>query len=351
MNVPRVAIAANNGDIGGGEVMLLALAGGMRDLGLTPEVIGPCQPSGVVDEARARGFSVTPLPAHGRRAYLTSLARWRLRNTDIPLWCNGLVPALATAGLGPRVVHLHKLPDGLQWRALRLARMGARCVVVPSDAMARRIPGARVLPNWTAIITSYPTVKVPSPGEFTVGMIGRLTRAKGVDVLLRAVEEARRVSQRRVRLILAGENRFGSTEDDDAIRPILARMGDVETPGWMDRDEFFSRVDLAVFPSVEEESFGLVVAEAMGQGVPFVISDLEAFREVAGPGHPWVARRGDPASLAAVTVEALRAVQERPSAEVRRRQQARRRWETHFSPEAGRRGLAELLMSLPKGQP
>ncbi|ONN64044.1 glycosyltransferase [Herbaspirillum sp. VT-16-41] len=42
--------------------------------------------------------------------------------------------------------------------------------------------------------------------------------------------------------------------------------------GWVRREEFFDQVDLAVFPSVWEEPFGLVAAEAMARGVPFVIS-------------------------------------------------------------------------------
>ena len=38
------------------------------------------------------------------------------------------------------------------------------------------------------------------------------------------------------------------------VRQAVAGLGDLaEAPGWMDRDEFFGRVDLAVFPSVWAE--------------------------------------------------------------------------------------------------
>jgi glycosyltransferase involved in cell wall biosynthesis len=55
-------------------------------------------------------------------------------------------------------------------------------------------------------------------------------------------------------------------------------------------------VDLAVFPSVAPEAFGLVAAEAMSIGCPYVISDAGALPEVAGD-HPYVAAAGDAEAL------------------------------------------------------
>ncbi len=87
-----------------------------------------------------------------------------------------------------------------------------------------------------------------------------------------------------------------------------------------------------VFPSVWAEPFGLVVAEAMAAGVPFVISDAGALPEVAGPDHPWVARAGDAADLARVIGDALAATPDEVRAVTDR---ARRRWEERVLP-AGR---------------
>ena len=53
-----------------------------------------------------------------------------------------------------------------------------------------------------------------------------------------------------------------------------------------------------MFPSQWAEPFGLVVAEAMSSRTPFVISDAGALAEVAGPGYPWVSRKGDAVALA-----------------------------------------------------
>ena len=78
----------------------------------------------------------------------------------------------------------------------------------------------------------------------------------------------------------------------------------------------------------------------MAARVPFVVSDAGALPEVAGPRHPWVAHAGDPDDLARVIRQALGAD---PAAAV---ETAHRRWEEHFSPEAGRRNLATLLETL-----
>ena len=81
----------------------------------------------------------------------------------------------------------------------------------------------------------------------------------------------------------------------------------------------------------------------MSAGVPFVVSDAGALPEVAGSAHPWVTPHGDAAALAD-TIEAVLAT---PSEEVEGViASARQRWETHFSPAAGRARLAVLLRDL-----
>lgn len=57
---PRIAIATNNGDIGGGEVMLLNIAGALRELGCAVTVIGRPPPQAWCP--RPAGAASTPLP-------------------------------------------------------------------------------------------------------------------------------------------------------------------------------------------------------------------------------------------------------------------------------------------------
>lgn len=341
MSAPRIAIATNNGDLGGGEVMLLHIAEALRTLGLDVLVVGPAEPSGLVRAAQDRGFGTEVLPARGRRPYMLRLRQWRLRNPRVPLWCNGLVPSFATSGLGPRIVHLHMLPRGLQKLAARAAMIGARRVLVPSRFMAAQLPGTTVLENWTDEIPLCRADPRDTDGPLHVGFLGRLTRDKGVHVLARALELVPEVEGREVRLVLAGENRFGSPADDHAIDTALAPIAHrTDRLGWVDRGAFLDAVDLVAVPSTAAESFGLVAAEAMASGVPVVISEAGALPEVVGPEHPWRARTDDAEDLALALRAAL------ADADAVSSRAPRARWTQRFSPAAGTARVHALLASL-----
>ncbi|UVY84836.1 glycosyltransferase family 4 protein [Brachybacterium sp. NBEC-018] len=337
MNPTALAIATNNGDLGGGEIMLLRIARALRALGVEPLVLTSSTPGDLAAAAREEGLAVTELECRGRRGYAAALLRWRLAHRDLPLWCNGLLPATATAGIGPRIVHLHRVPSSRGQRAAaRLAAVGARQVVVPSELLARLIPGARVLPNWTDDLTLRADAPLHVPAR--IGFLGRLTEEKGADVLARAVEILLEQG-RDLRLVVAGEARFAA--DGDGAAQALARLGDrVELLGWTSPQELLDQVDVAAFPSVVPESFGMVAAEAMGAGTPFVVSDAGALPEVVGTGHPYVARAGDAEDLARQIARALDASEDEQRTAT---SAARSRWEQRYSPAAGRDRVRALL--------
>ena len=62
-------IATNNGDMGGGEVMLLNIARAARSLGYRVTVIGPAHPPQLVEAAADEGFARVVLPARTRSQY------------------------------------------------------------------------------------------------------------------------------------------------------------------------------------------------------------------------------------------------------------------------------------------
>lgn len=340
---PQIALAANNAEIGGGEVMLLQIADALRALHLDVLVVGPAHPTGVLEVAERRGLRTLALPARGRLDYMVRLRLWRRRRRLLPLWCCGLVPSMATAGIGPRLVHHHILPHGAQRAAAAVARIGARAILVPSAFLGEHVPGSTVLTNWT---DDPPHRSAPrdADGVLRIGFLGRLTLDKGMDVLTEALAQLPVLDGREVRLVLAGETRFGTEQDARVVEQALARLEDrVDRMGWVERSAFFDAVDLAVFPSLVHESFGLVAAEAMAAGVPFVVSDAGALPEVVGPEHPWIAKAGDAEDLARTIRRAVLApAEEREQALV----SARDRWRTHFSPAAGRRRVARLLEAL-----
>ncbi|WP_392544998.1 glycosyltransferase family 4 protein [Oryzobacter telluris] len=335
-----VVLAANNGDVGGGEVMLLATARALVDLGVDVEVAGPRADGGVLDQAAALGLPVHDFPGD-RRAYMSGLRRWSVDRPDW-LWCHGLVPALATSGRRRRIVHLHQAPAPAHRGPARVARLRAEAVVVPSQSMARAVPGAEVLWNWTHPV-SLPLSTLRG-GPLRIGFIGRLSADKGVHVLAEAVGLLEERHPGRQRLVLAGDSRFVPDDQRDRVRTALAHVEPVtDALGWVERRDFFSAVDLAVFPSTWQEPFGLVLAEAMSSRTPVVVSDAGALPEVVGPDHPWVVAPGDPAALAdAIDVVSTA----HPSVVEDVVDAAQRRWTESFSPDAGRARVAALAARL-----
>ncbi|MCW2738234.1 glycosyltransferase family 4 protein [Nocardioides sp.] len=333
----RIHLAANNPDLGGGEQMLLRHAEALLALGHPVTVVAPDAPTEVLDAATALGADVVAIRADGRRDHLVRLRAWdRAERTGL-LWCHGLVPALATAGRARRVVHLHQLPRSRAQRvALRVATARSERILTPSAFLSSGVRGSTVCANWTDEVARLP---LPT-GRTSVGFLGRLSTDKGLDLLAQAISGA----PADLRLVVAGDDRWVPEDQRLPVIESLAALGSsVLRLGRVSPEELFSQVDLAVFPSRVAESFGLVVAEAMAAGIPFVVSDAGALPEVAGPDHPWIAPSGDATDLARVVERALAATPE----EVRDvTDRARRRWEDHYSPGAGRLRVQRLLEEL-----
>jgi glycosyltransferase involved in cell wall biosynthesis len=335
-----IFLAANNPDLGGGERMLLRHAEVLTDLGRRAVVVSAA--GELLEIARREGFETVEVVDGDRPTYMRHLRTWDRREREGLLWCHGLVPSMATAGHRGRVVHLHQQPQSApQEAALALARRPARAVLVPSRAMTRDVSRARVHLNWTE---ELPLLGRPDRAEvLRIGFVGRLTTEKGLDVLARAGSVLAQAGHT-VQLVVAGDDRHVPAERRDRVLTALKdSRAEVELVGQVERAEVLTRVDVAVFPSVASEPFGLVAAEAMASGVPFVISDAGALPEVAGPDHPWIARSGDADDLARVIGEALATPEDDVRAVTDR---ARARWEEMYSPEAGRERVHALLDDL-----
>lgn len=336
----RVTIAANNGDIGGGEVMLLNIAHACEELGVDVTVVGPSQPSGLVDAARAAGHRTVVLEARGRKEWMRALRRWD-RSREGVLWCNGFVPALATAGHGGRIVHLHAVVSRARRALLTVARFGALVTLVPSRWMQERVRSTEAFPNWVEPVVAHKHAATDDD-RFIVGYLGRVSVEKGVPVLAEAVRMLEKTHPGHFRLFVAGESRFVSEQDRAAVDRTLNALGaQLERTGWIDPAEFFSRVDLAVCPSVAPETFGLVAAEALSARTPLIVSDAGALPEVAG-AHSVVVPAGDAASLAAAILQHADGSID-PTASVTA---GYARWSNEFSPDAGREHVQRLLDKL-----
>jgi glycosyltransferase involved in cell wall biosynthesis len=146
-----------------------------------------------------------------------------------------------------------------------------------------------------------------SNAAFRIAFSGRLVPWKGQSVLLEAL----------ARLDAAGVTSWETWfigGGDQAYREALE--GFASQHGLSDRVRFFGhvshprelvgRADVLVHAS-EREPFGLVIAEAMGLGVPVVASDTAGPREIVRPGETgWLVGVGDAPGLAERLVMLMR---------------------------------------------
>ena len=184
-------------------------------------------------------------------------------------WPGGQFVAVSQALLDTYRVHGGNMVDGA-------------LVVHPTSAAKPSEPSAPLLPRNNR--NGLPD---------TIGFLGRLTEAKGLETLLSAMQTT---SQR---LLVAGDG------EKAYVRSLhRSASSNVDWLGWVDPGRLFEQIDVLVVPSVWHEPFGLVVVEAARAQVPVLLADrpglVEAARASAARYLTFSA--SDPSSLA----EALR---------------------------------------------
>ena len=337
-------LATNNGDIGGGEVMLLNIARAARGLGYQVVIIGPANPPDLIEAAADEGFTRIVLPAKTRIQYMVQLRLWHRAHRDALLWCNGLVPAAATGGRAGRIVHLHQLPTGTNAKLVPFARKKALQTLVPSEYVAASVPGATVFPNWVQEVP-LSLAKSTIPGVVRIGYLGRLTPSKGIGVLCQAIEFLNStVTVPEYRLVVAGAPVFASSEEEHEVSHALENIERyTDRLGWSTPQKLFDTVDMLVVPSQAPESFGLVAAEAMSARVPVIVSDAGALPEVVGEDYPYIYPAQDPSAL----VEKIRHLTQAFYQESDNLNDiisaAFWRWQELYSPDSGRERVRHLL--------
>jgi len=118
----------------------------------------------------------------------------------------------------------------------------------------------------------------------TVVYAGRLTREKGVDILLRAFQSVLNQIPN-AKLLIAGSGR-----EEEALTTLVQKLGlgnAVSMPGHLTRNELETRAREAwvqVVPSRWAEPFGLVAAEAMMRGTAVVASATGGLAEIVEQG-------------------------------------------------------------------
>ncbi|WP_045235243.1 glycosyltransferase family 4 protein [Deinococcus pimensis] len=163
--------------------------------------------------------------------------------------------------------------------------------------------------------------------------VGRLSPEKGLDTLLAAW---RRLGQD-LPLRIVGD---GPLEED--VRRAALEVPGVTLLGRQQRAgvlELMKGARLLVFPSECYETFGMTVVEAFAAGLPVVASDIGSAGSLVDPGVTGLRfRSGDADDL----VRQVHALLGDADAHARMRREARRTFETLYTPEVGVRKLRDV---------
>lgn len=220
----------------------------------------------------------------------------------------------------PHVVHAREIV--VQSRAaLRveraLCRHFATRVIAVSYAVAAQLDPANVVvldeyldhDQFTPACAGRFRARVGIPDhEPLIGAVARLDPLKGLDLLLDAFVQAR-TTRPELHLVIVGNPVLGQ---DAYAADLRARVAG--TPGAQlleardDIPDVMADLDVLAFPSVEPESYGLVLVEALASGTPVVATDRGGPPEIvarATPGTALAVPPGDADALAAALLELL----------------------------------------------
>ena len=182
-----------------------------------------------------------------------------------------------------------------------------------------------------------------APDELLIGLVAQISPSKRQDLL---VEAARRVVREcpKARFVLAGA--ATTPEYAEKIRETVSRAGLSDhvllTGFWQDIPSLMQALDIAVLTS-RGEAFGLVMIEAMANGLPFVGSRSGAIPEVVEHGRNGLLfEPGDPEDLARTLME----LAGDPAKRSRMGTEARKTFEDRFTLDREVQETEELYRSL-----
>lgn len=250
------------------------------------------------------------------------------------------VHAASARGL-PVVATFHAFVENSPWLAwfAPMLRWVWRRIDVPvavSRAAASHVSGPfqpppRIVPNGVNVAAFVSAEPVPSkPAGRVMLWVNRLDQQKGFAVAVEAFAELAR-EFKDLTFVVAGDGperdlvkRLPAPASDRVL--LLGRVPHDKVPAW------YAAADVYISPAVGQESFGIVLIEAMAAGTPVVASNIQGYREVLTGGGTLVPP-GDAKALA----KAVAVYLNDPAAAAATAEEGRRLAETYDWSQVGAR--------------
>jgi phosphatidylinositol alpha-mannosyltransferase len=182
----------------------------------------------------------------------------------------------------------------LEWTKGYLApvvnRLDARIAVSQTarEFASRYFPGGyHVIPNGVDVERFHPGVapleRWRDRDRVNLLFVGRLDPRKGVQLLLDAMPEVVDRTRGRARLLVVGDSYLRARYESgipSGLRDHVVFLGHVPSA---DLPRWYATGDIFVSPASGNESFGIVLLEAMATGRTVVASDIPGYRSVVIP--------------------------------------------------------------------
>lgn len=198
-----------------------------------------------------------------------------------------------------------------QVRSMTVALRQADAVIAATEVEADQlrttygVPAARVFVSPLGV--DLPTAPAPPERGPLVLFLGRKVAEKGIPLLLEAMRRVWRDCPDAT-LVLAGARAPGTRAIDDAIArlppPVRARVTSLDDVSDARKTALLHAARCLVLPS-RNESFGLVLLEAMAHNTPVIAFDVPVFRSIVASGAEGLLVEPDDASSLATGILAL----------------------------------------------
>ena len=145
-----------------------------------------------------------------------------------------------------------------------------------------------------------------SNGSINIGFVGKFTAVKDPLTIIEAINHLSTKERDMIRIKTAGTGPLL----DEFINQCKKACIQCQSKGFLNQTEmpaFYQLIDLLILPSVQGEVWGLVVNEALSQGVKVIVSDNVGCRHdlVSSSSAGWVFPAGQSRMLASKLKEAL----------------------------------------------
>ena len=269
-------------------------------------------PSGRLRELRAAGAAVRRLARIIRAEEPDLILNWVAKAQLYG------APAAAHAGRGDSVVWWqHGVPEG-HWMDRAATALPARAVGCSSRASAIAQAARRPRRRTFVVHPGVETARVPAiergalgipDGRPIIGIVGRLQPWKGQHRFLDALRRIHDDGLRAHGLIVGGSAHGLSAGYEEEVQALIRQLG---LDAWVtmvgqvpDARPYIAAMNVLVSASAKEP-FGIVLAEALSQGVPVVAVADAGAREIVDPGaNGLLVPRPDASLLAGVVGELL----------------------------------------------